>query len=473
MVQKRDTALTSKKSRRFTKAVGATSLLSLAIMGASSAYAMKTDFGVNFLAKSYSVRSYAWEGNTTTDGNKAEPRDNGFANLLRVKADFLDEETGVSVHTRLEFAGQRWTGDDLNYNSAFGARGFNTDNRGSMVRLDLGYAQIPLPGKSVLRVGRQASEWNNSFLVGDDRRDRILGIVPTSIGTVLALYDRRGDTQGFFSNDNGDEVGLGLVTRLSGYTVGLLWVHWFTNTSGALSPGVYEFQGADIFSPYISGTVGDDLFELKVGMNWTGNNQLDQYAPGVPFASIGKPGLLLSGSSFAEYVRIEKTLGQFDLGLQWVGAQDGGYLSPAFDTYSSMINSNPESTANPTSMYYLGGKYGLENFNENLVMGRVGYNLTPQWKVTGAVGNLMLDNGSVSDNSMVYDLRASYQVNKAVRVWATAGFLASNKLGTLTGNPLLDKGTFTTAPSGKYQGNNVSFANDFVSSGSLNMQVAF
>ena len=91
--------------------------------------------------------------------------------------------------------------------------------------LDLGYAQIPLPGKAVLRVGRQEANWNNGLLVSDDRRDRILGIVPTSVGTVLALYDRRGDQKGFFANDNGDMTALGMITKLGGFQTGALWVH--------------------------------------------------------------------------------------------------------------------------------------------------------------------------------------------------------------------------------------------------------
>lgn len=462
MEQQCKTDLKRKTSRTLTKTVCTTSILSLAIMGASSAYAMKTDFGVNFLAKAYSIRSDAWAGKPNSQGNPADTRDNGFANLLRVKADFLDEDTGVSVHTRLEFAGQRWQGDDLNYNSSVG-QSFNADNRGPTVRLDLGYAQIPLPGKAILRVGRQSADWNNGFLVGDDRRDRVLGIIPTPVGTVVALYDRRGDKQGFFSNDNGDQAGLGLVTRLAGMQVGLLYVHWFTNTSGSIPKNGYELQGSELISPYISGTIGDDLFDLTIGANWTGDNKIDQYAPGKTYSSIGRDGLILTDSSWAEYVRIEKSISKFDLGLQWVGTQRGGYMSPAFDTYSSMINNSPESTANPTSVYYMGGTYGQKNFNESLAMARVGYNLTPQWKLTGAAGSLSLDNGTNSDSSLVLDLQASYQVNKSVRVWGTAGYLASNDLGVLSGNPLVDakpiKGT--------------SFANDFVSSGSVNLQVAF
>ncbi|MDX1816978.1 MAG: hypothetical protein R3180_04625 [Marinobacter sp.] len=451
-------SITVQKHKK-TKALGSVSLLALAVMGASSAQALQTDLSVDYEAKAYSIRSGAWDTNQTADGNVADARDNGFANLLRVTSNFKDEETGVSVHTRLELSGDRWQGDDLDYNTG-ASEAFNTDNRGSLVSLDLGYAQIPLPGHAILRVGRQEANWNNGLLVSDDRRDRILGIVPTGIGTILALYDRRGDQQGFFANDNGDMTALGIVTKLGGFKTGALWVHWFNNHSGA-SQG-YALQGADIISPYITGDVAD-MFTLTAGFNWMGNNQIDEAAPGVSYASVGADGVVFSDSSWAEYIRVEKTLGDLDLGLQFVGTQDGGLISSGFDTYSSMINNSPESTANPTSVYRMGGKSGLKDYNENLVIAKAGYNLTPQFKLTGAVGNLAVDNGTDSDDSLVLDLQASYQVNKAVRVWATAGMIASNKVGTLTGNPLVD----STPISG------TSFDSNHVSSGSLNLSVKF
>lgn len=445
---------------RSTRLVGSTSLLALTIVGASHAQALQTDLGVDYEAKAYSIRSGAWSGDQTADNMPADARDNGLANLLRVTANFKDEETGVSVHTRLELSGDRWQGDDLDYNTG-AAEAFNTDNRGSLVTLDLGYAQIPLPGKAVLRVGRQEANWNNGLLVSDDRRDRILGIVPTSVGTVLALYDRRGDQKGFFANDNGDMTALGMITKLGGFQTGALWVHWFNNNHG-YSDG-YPLQGADIISPYITGMVGDDLFKLSVGFNWMGNNQIDEAAPGVKYNDVGADGVVYTDSSWSEYVRIEKDLGVLDFGVQYLGAQDGGLISSGFDTYSSMINSSPESTANPTSVYRMGGKSGRKDYNESLIIGKVGFQLTPQFKLTAAAGNLAIDNGTNDDNSLVLDLQGSYQVNKAFRVWATAGMISSNDVGTLTGNPLV--------ASQPIKGS--SFADNSVASGSLNLSVKF
>lgn len=442
--------ITSRKTP-YHQTLSVCSLLSLAVIGANSAQAVETDFGVYYQASAYVVQSDAFETPATGDAPANGERDNGIANLLRLKADFRDEQTGVSLHTSIELAGDRWAGDDLDYNQT-ADEAFNTDNRGSNVRLDLGYVQIPIDG-NLLRVGRQATSWNNCLLVCDDRRDRILLIVPTGIGNFTANYDRRGDTDGFFNDDNGDMAAVGYTTKLSDFTLGLLYVHWFENHSGL--PRGYALQGADIFSPYLEGNVAD-LFDFSLGIQYMGNNEITY--GGAP----GTEGLIFEDSAFSEYLRIGKSLGPVQLDLQWVGAQDGGLVSPGFNTYSSIINSSPESTANPTSMYRMGGANGLKDFDESLIIGRVGFDVTPKWTISGAVGRLSIDNGTNDDSSMVYDLQASYQLNSAVRTWATVGMLTENEVGVLSGNPLIETSTATKP-----------FAEDDVLAASLNLAVEF
>ncbi|HEX5676969.1 MAG TPA: hypothetical protein VFX91_03255, partial [Alcanivorax sp.] len=171
-----------------TKAIGLASVFGAATALSPAAQALKTDFGVEYRATGFYAQSDAFETNTpfTSDG------DNGFAHLIRVKSDFLDEDTGISLHTSVELAGDRWVGDNRGY-TGVGGQAFNTANKGDNVRLDLGYVQMPF-GHTVVRVGRQATSYNNCFLVCDDRRDRVLVIQPLSKKLqVLAIYDRRQD----------------------------------------------------------------------------------------------------------------------------------------------------------------------------------------------------------------------------------------------------------------------------------------
>ena len=87
----------------------------------------------------------------------------------------------------------------------------------------------------------------------------------------------------------------------------------------------------------------------------------------------------------------------------------------------------------------------------------------------GAVGFLDIEvpdsaavAGETSDTSTVYDLQASYQLNEAVRTWATLGMLKENDVGILRGNSLVG-----ATP------NQGSFADDRVIAGSVNLGVQF
>src|SRR5699024_4216570 len=147
----------------------------------------------------------------------------------------------------------------------------------------------------------------------------------------------------------------------------------------------------------------------------------------------GQDGQYFADSSPSAYLRLEGNAGPVDLGLQYVGSRDGGLVSGGFDTWSSLINSNPDATNSPTSMYRMGGTLGREDFNEDLVIGKASFNVTPKFTITGAVGQLTIDDGSNRDESMVYDLRFAYQVNKAMKTWLSLGMIEENKVGTLAG----------------------------------------
>lgn len=319
------------------------------------------------------------------------PARSGWANYLRLKADFKDENTGVSVHTSIELTGSRWMGDDRGTAVSPGATGqYNPSSGGDNTRLDMGYAQVPFANGTILRVGRQAANWNNCFLVCDDRRDRILTITPTGVGTLLALYDRRRDATSFTNLDNGDQVGLGLVTKAADFTVGLLYVHWFENAKDEnITTGAYVLSGLHLVSPYISGNLTDNL-SLTAGFTFTEGSSTTSPA--------NTPNQYFNDVGWAEYVRLGTSVGGVELNFQAAAAQDGGLISNGFDTYSSLINNNPDSTANPTSLYRMGGGLGLEDFNEYIVAGQAILPINSQLSLRGALGMLNVDNGSADDS---------------------------------------------------------------------------
>ncbi|GGY59049.1 hypothetical protein [Marinobacter zhanjiangensis] len=429
-------------SRPLTKALGTASILSMAIAGANVANALETDFGVEYEATAFAV-----ENEAENPGEYQSDTDDGFAHLIRLKGNFK-HESGVSLITSIELAGDRWTGDG-GRNTPVGSANngaYNTGNVGDNVRLDLGYVQIPLGG-NIFRVGRQSASWNNCFLVCDDRRDRISGIFPTEIGTAVVLYDRRQDTSPLQNQDDGDMVAAGLITRAADMNIGLLWVHWLKDYEGGVASPVldgadaaYVLDDVHLFSPYVSGNLGG-VVDFAVGFNYVFNGGVEAQDTSTVNPATGDFVYLnndqyFTESNLSQYVRVGSSVGMAELDFQYVGSQDGGLISSGFDSYASVVNTNPESTASAASLYRMGGGLGLKDFDEQLLIGRVGLNLTPQFKLQAAIGHLTVDDGNDDDSSMVYDLQAHYQVNDAVKTSLTAGLLTNNDVGGLSGNSL-------------------------------------
>ena len=430
---------------KLTKAIGMAAVFGATAALSPMAQAIKTDFGLEYRATAFA--NQLDEDNLPSGASKES--DNGFGHLIRVKSNFLDEDTGISVYTSVEVAGDRWTGD--NRGTSYGPS-FNSTSRGDTVRLDLGYVQIPV-GHTVFRVGRQATSYNNCFLVCDDRRDRILMVQPFSRTTSMVVgYDRRRDSNTYSDVDNGDMSLLGVTTKVSDWDASLLWVQWYNNYEGpiASAPTAYPLSNTTLFSGYLDGSVGEAL-DLAVGFNMFTNGNVEGAGANDQFFTEDAP---------SAYLRLGTSAGMVDLGVQYVATRDGGLISPGFDTWSSLINSNPEATQSASSLYRMGGTLGVKDYDEDLLIARAKFNLTPKFSITGAVGQLSVDNGANDDDSMVYDVKLAYQANKTLRTWLSVGMIEKNDVGTLSGNDLLG----TT---------NSSFSDNDVKAASLNMSVSF
>lgn len=409
------------------------------------------DFGADYQASAFYVKSDAFDNGGRYDSSN----DNGLAHLLRVNGTVKDSETGVSLHAGVELAGDRWSGDVRDYDTT-DSRAYNRGSRSDSVRLDQAYVQVPV-GSAITRIGRMEANFNNCFLVCDDRRDRAMVILPTEHATLIGVYDRRADTNSFFNQDNGDLIAFGGAAKPFGWTAELIYIHWFNNFSGDFSdpgsvgaPNAFVLQDLDLFSGRLEGTIGE-VADLAVGGTWTANGKAD----------LADDGRFFVGQSWSGYLRVGKEIGNLKLNAQYVATRDGGLISPGFDTYSGIINNNPDSTASANSLYRMGGAYGQRDLDEDLIIGRVSYQLTPQLDVAVAVGQLNVDTGSNDDESMVYDLNVGYQATDRVRVWSRVGLLKANHEATLAGNSLV--GSLPSA----------SFAKDDLITASINMSVNF
>lgn len=194
-----------------------------------------------------------------------------------------------------------------------------------------------------------------------------------------------------------------------------------------------------------------EIADVTLGATWTANGKAD----------LADDGRFFIDQSWAGYFRIGQDLGDLSLDAQYVATRDGGLISPGFDTCASIINNNPDATNSPNSLYRMGGAYGLEDLDEDLVIGRIGYQLTSKVDLALAVGQLTISSAGNDDESMVYDLNLGYQATDRVRVWSRIGMLEANQQGSLTSNSLV----------GDLPNN--SFAEDDLLTASLNLSVEF
>jgi len=420
---------------------------------AAQAQALDLDYdvGAEYRATAFYVQSDAMDGGGSYDSDN----DNGLAHLLRVKGTVKDQESGVSLHASIELAGDRWSGDVRDYETTAG-RSYNRGSRSDNVRLDQTYVQIPV-GDAIARIGRMSASFNNCFLVCDDRRDRVLVMLPTDKLTLISVYDRRADTSSFFNQDNGDLLAFGGAGKVAGWTAELIYIHWFNNFNGDFSdpaaegaPNPFVLQDLDLFSGRLAGSLGD-VVDMTLGATWTANGKAD----------LADNGQFFVGQSWSGYFRIGKELGALSLDTQYVATRDGGLISPGFDTYAGTINNNPDATNSPNSLYRMGGAYGLEDLDEDLIIARVGYQLTPEFDIAFAAGQLSISTASADDESMVYDLSVGYQATDRVRISSRIGLLEANNQGSLASNSLV--GSLPTK----------SFAEDDLLTASVNLSVDF
>lgn len=449
---------TTLKTTQLAAAVG--TALTVASLTAQAA-TFEADVNAQYRASAFGVQN--------KDVGAQTDKETGLSHLLRLGADFKNEETGIQLFTSVNVAGERWQGD--RYNKGHHQHYDNTV-RSSDLTLDYAYVTVPISERGKINVGRQKSSFNNCFLVCDGRRDRVsYHHALTDTLTGIINYDRKQDKDAFNRIDNGDLVYVGFLGKVNNLDVGFINFNYFNNYEGvpggedADNENPYAFSGMHMISTYIGGNVTEDV-KLTLGLNYNNDGKVK---PSTTIDHTNK-GKNFSKASFATYLRAEADLGRVGLGLQYVATIDGGLISPGFDTYSSLINNNPDATASPTSMYRMGGELGLRKADDQLIAAKVSYKATDKVTLGAALGNLNIkransNSSTVSDDSMFYDVSASLQANQHLRVWSTLGLLEKNKVGQLSGNPhLFDEN------GGKVVG---GFATKPVIAASLNMELSF
>ncbi len=352
-------------------------LIALAAAAAISpaAFAGDVTWGGDANVEGYMSRTDA----KATAGTETDNR--GYTNLIRLKGTFK-ADGNVSVNTRLYLADGEFTGDDT-------AAGTYRNNTGDTVALDYGYIQAPIAGWT-FRLGRQTANWANCFVTCDDRRDRLLAMKRFGGTTVILINDKRASAGRSTSSsapsgviaptwtdansngiyDAGEETGYaeGTTTTTTALgandetkntgegdmyaaaAVGVIkgW-QWGFLVSKWLGEDNYFLQDVWEVSPTIKGKIGPVKVEGALNILGGGNT--------------ANNAVYFSDTNVSAYARAAMEMGSVNLEAQGVIVSEGGLISGGFDTFTMLINSNPDNNRSNTTVATIGsfGTKGVES----------------------------------------------------------------------------------------------------------------
>ncbi len=334
----------------------------------------------------------SWGGDANVEGylNRADEKGTdvqdqdlrGYTNRIRLKGTFKTDGN-VSVNTRLILQDSEWAGDTHTGNT-----GPSRNSGGDAVGLDYGYIQAPIAGWT-FRFGRQVANWANCFLTCDDRRDRILAMKRFGGTTVILLNDKRA---------GGSSVIAGITGVPTGALTGAVNTVWTdANSNSTVDAGEISYVPVaetvdivadatvigdetadsgegDLYAAAAVGVVKGWQWGLLVG-KWIGEESyvLDEVYAISPFVK-GKAGpvkieaainvlgggnedgaALFTDVATSAYIKAGMDLNGIKLEGQIAVVQDGGLVAGGFDTFSMLINNNPENNQSSTNVDNLGG----------------------------------------------------------------------------------------------------------------------
>lgn len=399
----------------------------------------------------------------------------GFQELAHLGA-AAKLDNGTSFHAGVILEGGNWTGLRHQPNTAPTSQTTtNALSKGpNSVRLDYAWVTVPMGNGFTFSAGRKLAGWADGFTSADTRRDRLFLSKVVHGWFLFDLWDKRNagttDKYDIPTSDYHSAylwIPLGVVKNfnLGGMTGNHVTVGAFyglyrgatqrgadvvTSSTGCPTastctvgaPGTYlsdfALRGVDEFSPWAKGTVNG--YHFLAAYNYFGHGQ----------------GSVFYGSSSAWALRLGHDLGsQFNLAGQYVGVQNGGYVGPGFDTFSSVINNSPDMDQSPTNITNIGGLGGIgptqaQQFKQYLVMLRLSWMPAANWTFNLAGGRMHRDGGYIAgfgtspgnafsgtENDNVYDVQAHYQVTSNAMIWASYGVISP----TGSGQALMEQGT--------------------------------
>lgn len=338
-------------------------------------------------------------------------KDQGFAQLLRVKMDMITTDK-IKVSTRTILSGDRWAGDDVNN----AVKGNSSPTRGGNdVRLDYGFIEVPLPGNVVARAGRQEANFSDCFNTCDSRRDRLLLLKFMGNYVPALVYDKRTEGATSDEGDDGDMYAAALFHLHKTHEWALLYATWFNDDDS------YVLNKVHNFSPYYK--YKGENFKALLVYNWLGQGTetTGTTAATRQFYPDHHHSFAIKG----EYRLTDK----WEFSSQFIMALDGGLITGGYDTYSFVVNNDPDNNRSNTRLISLGGLgtlSGGDDADEHFIVGRARYFAGPV-TLSAVVGAAREYVGGQDQDMMVYDMQAHYQYSKSLLVKAGVALVRGDR----------------------------------------------
>jgi hypothetical protein len=343
------------------------------------------------------VRSFSTKTDTSA-------KSQGFAQLLRVKID-AENKDGIALRTRTVLSGDKWNGDAAE--NAVSGNSSNSFNGGNPVRLDYGYLESPLLDQWKARVGRQEANFSDCFNTCDDRRDRLMLYKLYGHYLPAVLFDKRSEGDIAKEGDDGDMYAAALFHFHPVHEWAVLYATWINDDES------YVLKDVHNFSPYYK-YKGKNLTAFFV-WNWLGQ---------------GTDASWYSGHHNSFSTKFEYRLhNHFDVSVHGLLSEDGGLVADGYDTYSFVINNDPDNNKSNSRLVRMGGFgsfSGGANDDEHLFITRFRY-INNKFKAALAVGTAREYTSSVEHDLMIYDVQAHYQYSRSTLIKAGVALVRDDR----------------------------------------------
>ena len=363
-------------------------LISLMVISLNSFAETKMNFSGDAFVRGY------FKNGTGEDQTQA------FNQFFRLNID-AQPEPELAIKTGLVLSGNTWDGDTHVTTATSSGIDHKLGGSGDTTRLD--HASIDYNKDGYLTtIGRVAVTSPGAFLTSDDRRDRVqvLKIMPTSI--LALVYDKRSEGTLTNGRDDLDMFSVNYYGKTEWFNYALQTGYWTSKTN-------YTLKDLKQFTPQLTGNLLGIHFDFYYTLLTGGST----YNTGNALTSS-----LYQKTHHSAALVLTHEINATKISYQSIITSHGGLIAGGYDTFSSVVNNNPDYHQSSINMRTIGAGFGRSEANEQLHMLKLSHHLndTFQASISGGFGKIYVwattSATSKIENNTVLDATLKYVISK-------------------------------------------------------------